>query len=77
MPKKKKTDNFETAAARLEEIVDIIDSGELPLHETINLYKEGIELASFCAEDLQKAEQEVLELRKTADGVFELIKFDE
>jgi len=77
MPKKVKIANFETAAERLEEIVDIIDGGELPLHETVSLYKEGVELATFCAEGLQKAEQEVMELRKTADGVFELIKFDD
>lgn len=77
MPKKKKVADFETAAERLEEIVDIIDGGELPLHETVSLYKEGVELAAFCAEGLQKAEQEVMELRKAVDGTFALLKFDE
>ena len=77
MAKKKKIADFETATERLEEIVEIIDCGELPLHETVNLYKEGVELATFCAEGLQKAEQEVMELRKTADAAFELVMFDD
>ena len=77
MPKKmKKPYSFETAAERLEEIIDIIDTGELSLHETVSLYKEGMELAAFCAEGISNAEQEVLELRKTVGGVFELVKFE-
>jgi len=77
MPKKKKINDFEAAIERLEQIVDNIDQGELPLQEAISLYKEGIELAAFCAENLQKAEQEVFELRKATDGIFELVKFNE
>jgi len=76
MPRKKKEETFETAAGRLEQIVDSISGGEMPLHDTVSLYKEGLTLAAFCVEALNKTEQEVNELRKTADGVFELVKLD-
>jgi exodeoxyribonuclease VII small subunit len=74
--KSKKQIDFESAAERLEAIIGKIDGGGVPLHDTLTLYKEGVELAAQCAETLQKAEQRVLELRKTADGVFETVCFE-
>jgi len=77
MPRKKKEDTFETAADRLEKIIDSISSGEVQLHDTVSLYKEGLTLAAFCVEQLSKTEQEVNELKKTSNGTFELLKFGE
>jgi exodeoxyribonuclease VII small subunit len=39
---------FEQAMARLEEIVRLLESGELSLDETVRLYEEGQRLRQFC-----------------------------
>lgn len=55
---------FETAMARLEEIVNALESGEQPLEESLKLYEEGSSLASLCYRKLSRAEQKVTELSK-------------
>lgn len=55
----KKTKSFEEALARLEEIVDSMEEGELSLDETVKLYKEGVELSSLCSEKLSGAKQQI------------------
>ena len=67
---------FEEALARLEEIAETMEKEETGLEESVKLYKEGVELSVFCAEKLTKAQQEVTELKKTADGIFKTEPFD-
>jgi exodeoxyribonuclease VII small subunit len=43
---------YETAAARVEEIIRRLDSGEASLDETLELLSEGKGLIEFCAEQL-------------------------
>ncbi len=71
-----KKQSFEEALARLEEIAKQMENSETGLEESVKLYKEGIALSSFCAEKLNKAQQEVTELKKQAEGVFKLNEFD-
>ena len=68
MPKKKQT--FEQALARLEEVIDLMESGSPSLQELFELYKEGIELTQFAAEQLNVIEKEVTVLRQTSEGIF-------
>jgi len=75
MAKKKQT--FESTLARLEEITDLLENGEAPLADSIKLYKEGVDLAQFCAESLEKAEAEIALLGKDEDGGFVLTPFAE
>lgn len=70
-----KNQSFEEALARLEEIAEQMENGETGLERSVELYKEGVELSAFCAKKLTKAQQEVLELKQTADGVFETAGF--
>lgn len=44
--------SYETATARLEEIIRRLDSGEAGLRETLDLVKEGRSLVEFCAAEL-------------------------
>ena len=74
MAKKKKT--YEEAAKRLEEIVDKLENSDVSLEESINLYKEGMELTLICREKLETAQKEVTQLRKNFDGSFSLKPFD-
>jgi exodeoxyribonuclease VII small subunit len=43
---------YELAAARVEEIIRRLDSGEASLNETLELLSEGKALIEFCAEQL-------------------------
>ena len=54
--------SFEEQMNRLEEIVDILDEGNVPLEEMIKIYEEGMTLASKMRGFLEKAEQKIIEI---------------
>ncbi len=54
---------YETATARLEEIIRRLDSGEAGLRETLDLVREGREMVEFCAAELDAVGQGLQELR--------------
>ena len=72
----KKTKTFEEALSRLEEIVTLMEKGELSLDDTVKLYKEGVELASFCGGKLTGAKQQVTILSVGLDGQLSEKPFD-
>jgi len=45
--------SYESASARIEEIIRRLDSGEAGLRETLDLCREGRELVDFCARELE------------------------
>ncbi|MBQ2847508.1 MAG: exodeoxyribonuclease VII small subunit [Clostridia bacterium] len=53
---------YEKAVERLEEIVDKLENGNLPLEEMMKLYEEGTVLASKCAKSLDEAQLKITEL---------------
>ncbi|MEA2031157.1 MAG: exodeoxyribonuclease VII small subunit [candidate division Zixibacteria bacterium] len=59
MPLQKKPEDFESAIDRLEEITDLLESGEATLEESIKLYSEGLEIAGFCNKKLSEAEKKI------------------
>jgi exodeoxyribonuclease VII small subunit len=44
---------YERAAARIEEIIRRLDSGEAGLRETLELVREGREMVEYCAGELE------------------------
>jgi exodeoxyribonuclease VII small subunit len=54
---------YETAVARIEEIIRRLDSGDAGLRETLALVKEGRELVEYCAGELEAVSQGLEELR--------------
>ncbi len=64
--------DFESALARLEEIVRTLESGELPLEETVKVFEEGQALVRTCGELLNRAELRVQELLRRGEGGAEL-----
>jgi exodeoxyribonuclease VII small subunit len=54
---------YETAAARVEEIVRRLDSGEASLNETLALVQEGKTLIELCARELESVGAALEELR--------------
>ncbi len=59
---------FETAMARLEEIVSDLEKGDIPLDQSLKLFEEGVKLARLCQTRLQEAERKVEILLKDAAG---------
>jgi exodeoxyribonuclease VII small subunit len=55
--------SYETAIARIEEIIRRLDSGDAGLRETLDLVKEGRGLIEFCAGELEAVSRGLEELR--------------
>ncbi len=53
------TPNFEATIAELESIVALMESGNLPLDQSISAYKRGATLLQTCQQSLANAEQQV------------------
>lgn len=51
--------SFESALAELEGIVAAMESGQLPLQESLDAYKRGMELLRRCRETLSAADQQL------------------
>jgi exodeoxyribonuclease VII small subunit len=73
MAKKDKAQTYEAMIDRLQEIVDAMDADLTTLEQSIHLYEEGIVLVERCATELHSAEHRLKELRRRADGLFELV----
>jgi exodeoxyribonuclease VII small subunit len=54
---------YESAVARVEEIIKRLDSGEAGLRETLELVKEGRELVEYCATELEVVSRGLEELQ--------------
>lgn len=54
---------YEDAAARVEEIIRRLDSGEASISETLQLVKEGKSLIERCAAELESVSGALEELR--------------
>ena len=53
---------YERAYKRLEEIVEKLENGSVPLEESMKLFEEGTKLANFCNTKLNAAEQKFTQL---------------
>jgi exodeoxyribonuclease VII small subunit len=62
------TPTFEAALKQLEEIVQKLEKGELPLEESLVLYEKGIGLSRLCHGKLEEAEGRIEVLMKSASG---------
>ena len=51
--------DFETSLKKLETIVDKLGSGEVPLEDMVNSYKEGVELKNNCLNKISDAKLKV------------------
>ena len=63
---------FESAYARLEEILQKMNSGKTPLEESLQLYEEADNLISFCSSTLIHAEKKIEKLIKSREAKLEL-----
>jgi exodeoxyribonuclease VII small subunit len=59
---------FEDALQRLEQLVDQLEVGELPLEESLKVFEEGVGLARRCARYLDDAEKRIEVLTRDERG---------
>jgi exodeoxyribonuclease VII small subunit len=60
---------FEDAIRELEDIVRRLESGDLPLEESIKIFEEGVALSRYCFNKLEEAEKRVSILVKDQGGI--------
>jgi exodeoxyribonuclease VII small subunit len=68
--------SFENALARLEQLTEELEDGDLSLDKSLKKFDEGIKLAAFCNNSLTEARAKV-ELLLTKDGQLESVPFNE
>ncbi len=61
---------FEDAMTRLEDIVEDLETGDLPLEDSIKVFEEGMKLVNFCSEKLEQADKKVSMLVKEGDNKY-------
>ena len=59
---------FETALAKLETIVESMESGDVPLAELLAKFEEGNKLLKLCESRLKDAETKIELLKRQRDG---------
>ena len=59
--------SFESAIERLEEIVEQLEAGDLPLDDSLKLFEEGVKLSRFCNTKLEEVERKIEILTKERD----------
>lgn len=58
---------FEEAMKNLEEIVERLEEGDVPLEEAISIYRKGMELSKLCHDKLKNVEEQLTQII-TEDG---------
>ncbi|HEC56943.1 MAG TPA: exodeoxyribonuclease VII small subunit [Candidatus Syntrophoarchaeum butanivorans] len=67
---------FEDAMRRLEEIARLLEAGDLPLEESLQIFEEGVRLSRICNSKLDAIEARLEVLIRRDDGRLEREKFD-
>ncbi len=62
-----KPGHFEQSLARLEEVAQLLERGDLPLEEGLALFEEGVTLSRHCQDRLDAAEKRITSL-SAVDG---------
>jgi exodeoxyribonuclease VII small subunit len=76
--KEAKPVDFESAMRDLEEIVERLETGDLPLEESLAAFERGIALTRSCQTALKEAEQKVqILLKKAGEPVLDDFDNDE
>jgi exodeoxyribonuclease VII small subunit len=60
--------SYEDSLERLEEIVQRLESGQLPLDESLRLFEEGTQLTKVCQRRLTEAELRIEKLMADGQG---------
>jgi len=70
-------EKFQDLLKRLEKIVEELESGKLPLEDSLKRYEEGVKLSVACAKLLETAQKKIEVLTKREPGGFSLEELKE
>ena len=59
---------FEMAMKQLEQIVQELETGDIPLEKAIKKFEEGIQISKYCSEKLDASEKKITLLMQDSDG---------
>lgn len=60
--------SFEEKMQRLEQIVRAMERGDVPLEQSLELFREGTDLVAQCGKLLDEAELQVKKISTDAEG---------
>ena len=69
--------SFESSLKELEQIVEQLEAGDLPLERSLELFEQGVNLSRDCQRRLDEAERRVELLLKNNDGTFSKVSIEE
>jgi exodeoxyribonuclease VII small subunit len=67
---------FESSLDELEKIVARLETGDMALEESLELFERGVKLSRDCKERLLKAERRIEVLTREANGEISLEEID-
>jgi exodeoxyribonuclease VII small subunit len=62
MAKNNESHTFEESMEALENLVEKLEKGDVPLEEAITMFQEGMTLSKECHDRLQKVEKQMAEV---------------
>ena len=62
-----RSNDFEKSISELENIVSLLESGDITLDESIKLFERGTELAGECIKTLETAKQKIITLTQAEE----------
>jgi len=68
-------ERFEDTFKKLETIVNKLESGDLPLEDSMKLFEEGMRLSKICSQRLAEVQKKVEVLLKGEDGNYKTEPF--
>ena len=77
MAKEDEEVSFESSLKELEEAVERLESGNLPLGDALKYFEAGLKASNVCRERLEEAKQRVDVLIKESGGGLNLTPFEE
>ena len=73
---KSSEETFESAMSRLEQIVELMESDNLPLEELLTRYEEGVTLVKVCEQKLSAVEKRIEIITRNAAGEPQVEEFE-
>ena len=58
---------YEQAINRLEQIITKLESNDVPLEESIELFQEGVKLSQYCDNKLKTIQQKVAQIYENGE----------
>ena len=55
--------SFEESIKKLEDIVEHLESGDIDLEKSVELYEQGMNLKKICEEKLKKVENQIKKIK--------------